>query len=595
MKSLLFLLCGALALAADPKWISIENENFRIYSSANERETRDALSHFERVRGFFIQLTGAPPAKPVPVFVVVFGSEKEYQPFRFNEAAIAYYTPQADRDYIVMGKTGENAARIVTHEYAHLVFKHAGYNLPPWLNEGLAELFSTVAPLGKDTEFGNIIPGRLQELQLSKWIPFTTLLSVDHDSPYYNESKRAGMFYAESWALVHMLETTNQYRPRFGDVLEAIQNGTPSAEALEKIYGMPLSKLENELQGYVRGDSFRKLVTRIQLENIEKLRAQPAEMFAVRTLQADLLSGLKGKEPEARKRYEDLLREFPNQPEPWSGLGYIAWHEGKPQDAATHFAKAYELGSRSPKFLWDYGRLAAGSTPSASAQAFSELLKLEPKNSEARIELAAMQLNLRQYPAALATIRALQSVSTEAQRDRALYIRASAALQAGDRAEANKIADELKRLTKSPDYEKRADEMLRYLSQTERLTTASAPQIVSIPSDEATDSARPRVERQEAQPVTRADLEMILQDVHGSLVEMDCGNPARMILDTGNELKAFLVLNPERLIVTGRESGKAQFTCGKQPTKLPIRLQFTIAPEGSDAAGVARVVHFNEK
>jgi tetratricopeptide (TPR) repeat protein len=231
---------------------------------------------------------------------------------------------------------------------------------------------------------------------------------------------------------------------------------------------MPLSKLENELQGYVRGDSFRKLVTRIQLENVDKLQVQPAEMFSVRTLQADLLSGLKDRTPDARKRYEELTREDPRRPEPWSGLGYIAWHQGNSPDAVTHFARAYELGARSPKLLWDYGRLAEGTKPAESARAFAELLIAEPNNSAARIELAAVQMSLRQYSAALETIRGLTSVSTIAERDRVLYIRAASALQAGDRTEARKIADELKRLTTSSEYAARADDVLRYLNQTER-------------------------------------------------------------------------------------------------------------------------------
>ncbi|MEI9812164.1 MAG: hypothetical protein WDO18_05580 [Acidobacteriota bacterium] len=59
----------------------IENDNFHIYSSAGEFNTRSALNYFERIRSFFIQYTGAPPAKPVPVYVIIFGSEKEYLPF----------------------------------------------------------------------------------------------------------------------------------------------------------------------------------------------------------------------------------------------------------------------------------------------------------------------------------------------------------------------------------------------------------------------------------------------------------------------------------------------------------------------------------
>lgn len=589
-KWVLSLLSCAGALAgADPKWIHIRNENFQIYSSAKEGETRTAFNHFERVRNFFVQMTGAPPANPVPVFVIVFGSEKEYEPFRLNEFATAYYSGQADRDYIVIGKAGEQSAQIVTHEYAHLVIKHMGFALPPWLNEGLAELFSTVKPLGKDTEFGDIIPGRLRELAQSKWIPLTTLLTVDRNSPYYNETKRAGAFYAESWALVHMLETTDEYRGKFWNMVAAVQAGTPSAAALEQTYGMPLAKLEQELNGYVRGNSFRKLVTKIKLEDIDKLPAQSADIFAVRTLHADLMAG-RGKNADARSRYEELRKENSQRPEPWSGLGYIAWREGNQEEAVTNFAQAYELGARGQKFLLDFGRLAQRSRPTDAAAAFTELLKLDPKNSDARLELAALQLNQRQYAQALTTVQGITSVKTAEQRDRTLYIRAAAALQAGDRAEARKIAQELKRATSAAEYVSRVDDMLRYLDQSERAATLAVQAPTIVPSSPVTESESPV----EATPVTRRDMEMILQDARGSLVEINCSNPASFVLETDRGRKTFLILQPDRLIVTGRKSGKAQFACGAQNPPIPVRLQFTIAPEDSDAAGVVRIVHFDK-
>jgi hypothetical protein len=111
------------------KWIHMQSPNFEAYSSAGERDTRDALRDFERVRDCFLQVNQREPPKPVPVYVVVFGSEKEYAPYRFNEAAIAYYFGGADRDYIVMGRTGEEAARVAVHEYVHLVARHLGLKL----------------------------------------------------------------------------------------------------------------------------------------------------------------------------------------------------------------------------------------------------------------------------------------------------------------------------------------------------------------------------------------------------------------------------------------------------------------------------------
>src|SRR3954467_12093963 len=88
--------------SAEPHWIRLNSANFEMYSSAGVRGARDTLKEFEQVRGFFMQALGGTPAKPVPVRLVAFGSAKEYEPYRLNEFAIAYYHQTADRDYIVM-------------------------------------------------------------------------------------------------------------------------------------------------------------------------------------------------------------------------------------------------------------------------------------------------------------------------------------------------------------------------------------------------------------------------------------------------------------------------------------------------------------
>src|SRR5689334_8687576 len=87
---------------SESKWIRMQSPNFEAYSSAGERDTRATLRNFERVRDFFLQVNQRPQSMPVPVYVVIFGSEKEYAPYRPNEFATAYYSGNASRDYIVM-------------------------------------------------------------------------------------------------------------------------------------------------------------------------------------------------------------------------------------------------------------------------------------------------------------------------------------------------------------------------------------------------------------------------------------------------------------------------------------------------------------
>lgn len=579
------------AAAADPKWIQLENENFHIYSSANARETRSALNYFERIRSFFIQLTGEPPAKPLPIYIIAFGSEKEYQPYRLNEVAIAYYAGQSERDYIVLGRMGEQAERVAAHEYAHLVFRHAGYRLPPWLNEGMAELFSTMTELGKNTIFGRPIVGRLRELQSASWVPLKTILEADQGSPYYNESKRAGHLYNEGWALAHMLTTSKEYRPKFGQFFNAVQSGVPSVEALERVYGQPLAQIEEALKFYIRGQRFYELVTKIQIDDMEKLTVSPADTFDVQYLQADLLLGLKDRRPEGIKRMEELARENPNRPEPQSALGYVAWRDGKQTQAIEHFGNAIAGGARSPKLLWDYARLGRGASPAGVERAVVELIGLEPQNWEYRFFLAGLQMEQRKYPEALATLKQITSVPTAEVRDNLLYQRAALAMNAGDRDEAKARAEELKRLTTSEDFSNRADQILRFFQQPQAAPLRPA----LIAEAPATPDGRPRLVRPEARSSSAAQQPVVVLSARGTLVEFQCGDQPHVILNTAQGRKDFVILTPDDMQISGSDAGHVDFECGEQKPAKTVRIEYSAPPDGMKVDGVARGIHFGEE
>ena len=126
----------------------------------------------------------------------------------------------------------------------------------------------------------------------------------------------------------------------------------------------------------------------------EKFPATPAPSFDVKLALADL-TNRPGKEADTRKALEDLTREDPKRPEPWAGLGYLAWRDGRNAEAVEAFGKAYELGARSPRFLWDFGRLAEREHPEAAINALTDLHKLESQRLDVRMELAALHLNAR--------------------------------------------------------------------------------------------------------------------------------------------------------------------------------------------------------
>src|SRR5260370_7433582 len=78
---------------------------------------------------------------------------------------------------------------VAIHEYTHLVVEHSGLPLPPWLNEGLAEVYSTLKPDGKRVRFGDILIGRVRELQNGQRLDPQPLPAARPKSPVYNQKQ----------------------------------------------------------------------------------------------------------------------------------------------------------------------------------------------------------------------------------------------------------------------------------------------------------------------------------------------------------------------------------------------------------------------
>src|SRR5215472_1268473 len=87
--------------AAETHWSRMASANFEMYTTAGERSARDTLRYFEQVRGMFAQTMPRTMAQVGKVRIVAFSSIKEYEPYRINDFAIAYYHSSGDHDYIV--------------------------------------------------------------------------------------------------------------------------------------------------------------------------------------------------------------------------------------------------------------------------------------------------------------------------------------------------------------------------------------------------------------------------------------------------------------------------------------------------------------
>ncbi len=212
------LLAVALALlAAAPcaaEWRRLDSPNFVIVGDVGAGTLRDIAIRFEGFRETLSRvLTDRVTSTAVPTIVIVFPSDKAFTPFKpkYQGKPIelaGLFLSRGDVNYIALVSTGgEETMRVVFHEYAHLIISNVARNIPIWLNEGLAEYYSTyrMEAGGREAVLGAAIPSHLMLLNDATPMPLAELLAVTEDSPMYNEGSRRSVFYAQSWALAHML------------------------------------------------------------------------------------------------------------------------------------------------------------------------------------------------------------------------------------------------------------------------------------------------------------------------------------------------------------------------------------------------------
>jgi len=591
----LTLLC-ALDCAAAPRWLKLTSANFELLTTAGERQGRDAILYFEQVRGFFLKSMHLSAGSELPVRIVAFSSEKEFAPYQPNQVAAAYAAGGRDRDYIVLKGIGSEYYPVAVHEYVHLLLKPSAEKLPVWLNEGLAELYSTLQPMFKKVRVGDIVPGRLQVLRASKWLDLETLMAVGHDSPYYNERNRATVFYAEAWALTHMLMLTEEYRPKFPQFLAAAMRGDQKT-AFEQIYGKQMSEVWTDLQSYLRRAEFSVLVFDLQLD---KAAEQP-EVREATPLESGLaLAGVLGaihKWDEARRAFAELAGRNPASAEVEEGFGYLEWLAGGPAQARPHFARALELGSRNPKLYYDYAGLLSqrGERAAALIPLLSKAVELDPGFMKARFLLGLNLVQDKRYEEAVGQFALLKRVDRE-QAYPLFSALAYAYYKLGKPKEALESAESARKYARGDLQIASAEKMLEFLKAPPRsVPVAAQPPEPALATGE--EPAPPRLLRRPEEPRTPPAAKPAPQgddySIEGTLEQVDClGTTARLRLRiVGREVR-LAIQDPAQVAVKGVEGGQFNLRCGpQQPRAVVIHYDPKLDVE-LGSIGIVRTMEF---
>ena len=171
------------AVKLSREWKRLTTAHFEMVSNASEGDMKKIMAQLEAFRSSLIDrvMHLSTPA-PIPTLVVLLKNAVAFESFqprdrdgRKKENVGAYLQGGDDMNHIVMpcGEKTSESLRMIFHEYFHYVAHRVFPDVPPWLDEGLAEFFSTFdfdAKKGKGL-IGRIIPAWLQLLRMDALVP----------------------------------------------------------------------------------------------------------------------------------------------------------------------------------------------------------------------------------------------------------------------------------------------------------------------------------------------------------------------------------------------------------------------------------------
>ncbi len=385
------------------RWLELSTPNFTFFCHSGERAARRIAADLEELRAVLARFASLQLSSPVPTYIYVFRNEPDFAPYnlRFegeSAEASGYFARREHANYIAInGDAGRDASAIVYHEYVHYFAANNLPGLPLWFEEGLSELYASFRVSSRKIQLGFVEPRHVVLLRRSPWVPLESLLAADHDAPLYNDPDLKGLFYAQSWAMVHyLLVGSDERRAEAYRFVSLVTEGVPHDEAFRRAFGGDLAALEDELRRYVDRTifSYLELEASVPVELPIAVRPLPYPDLLYRL--GDLLSHQEPPRAEAETYLRAAVDLDPDHAPALAGLGLLAERRAQWDSALDHYRRALQAGP--DDFLVQYRGgvylLERGQDLEPARTALRRATELAPSFGPAWLELTRAHLAL---------------------------------------------------------------------------------------------------------------------------------------------------------------------------------------------------------
>jgi Flp pilus assembly protein TadD len=446
---LAILICLTARAAENTHWSRVTDGSISIYTEDDPAQAVPLLRAFSQLHAVLSDTSAFSINNLARLKVIAFQSEAEFNPYRLNAGSCAFYQQTHTSEYVVLQDLTPGHREVAMHEFTHFLLAHSGVSLPLWLNEGLADFYSTFEVSGRRVTLGGPVDGRLSILRSHTVLPLESLFQVSPGSSYYSDPELMAVFYSESWAVTHMLMVAPAYSEHFPDFVRALKEGRGSADALRTAFGKTPVEAQADLRAYLDAQHLPTLELKLH-----KASAEGA------TSLADVSRG------EIAATLGDLI---PSNFSTEETLGYRALEHGQVAEARAHFRLAVERHSTDPNVLFYLAHLdhEAGVPAKQVLPLLDQALALKPDMPDARLELALLAANDGEFARALAALQKLSAPRPE-NAFAAVYTEAYCHAHLDQFPEARAAAERARTLARNDRDRAQVSELLQYIAQQTR-------------------------------------------------------------------------------------------------------------------------------
>ena len=356
MRRVFILAASILATCpadAGAEWRFLHTQHFQLIGDVSGSQLRDVALRFEQFRDIATRLNLAPARQEAatPLTILVFRNGKSFEPFTPRNAgrvveSAGMFVEGPDSVYIAVRlDRGEASFRAVFHEYSHVLLRGVFADAPLWLNEGMAEFYSTLRITGdRSALIGYPVDAHATLLQ-QRSMPLTQLFAATTNSPeYMGETATRLLLYAQSWAVIHHAFQSSRNK----EVLQLARKlaaGDDAEAAVQSSYGMSLSELETRVLGYIRNGRYTALAIGFSADLVNGVTdgAVPVSDAEADGWLGDLLAQM-GRDDEATLRLEKALSREPGVLQAHRALALIFLRTNRKAEADTHLRQMSALG-----------------------------------------------------------------------------------------------------------------------------------------------------------------------------------------------------------------------------------------------------------